>query len=78
MKHERFDLDNRLKISEKRIEVGNVLRRKRKILIQVVQLAVNDQKQQNEVLRRQLMQVKEEKSMCQETIRGLELRIQVS
>ncbi|CAJ0921328.1 unnamed protein product, partial [Mesorhabditis belari] len=62
VKHERFDLDNRLKISEKRLEV--------------VQLALNDQKQQNEVLRRQLMQVKEEKSMCQETIRSLELRIQ--
>ncbi|CAJ0572932.1 unnamed protein product, partial [Mesorhabditis spiculigera] len=62
VKHERFDLDNRLKISEKRIEV--------------VQLAANDQKQQNEVLRRQMVQIKEEKAAFQENVRSLEFRIQ--
>ncbi|KAK6015158.1 hypothetical protein OSTOST_19420, partial [Ostertagia ostertagi] len=63
VKHEKFDLENKLKMSEKRAEACNTTS---------VEL-----KQHNDVLRKQLIQMKEEKGQLQEENRQLSLKTQI-
>nr|CDJ82458.1 Hypothetical protein CBG11758 [Haemonchus contortus] len=63
VKHEKFDLENKLKMAEKRAEACNT--------------TTTELKQQNDVLRKQLIQIKEEKSQFQEENRQLSLKIQI-
>ncbi|XGW14672.1 hypothetical protein V3C99_000725 [Haemonchus contortus] len=63
VKHEKFDLENKLKMAEKRAEACNT--------------TATELKQQNDVLRKQLIQMKEEKSQFQEENRQLSLKIQI-
>ncbi|EYC06279.1 hypothetical protein Y032_0077g1119 [Ancylostoma ceylanicum] len=63
IKHEKFDLENKLKMAEKRAEACTT--------------SVTELKQQCDVLRKQLIQVKEEKAQVQEEHRQLSLKTQV-
>lgn len=63
MKHEKFDLENKLKLSEKRADACTA--------------TVSELKQQNDVLRKQLIQLKEEKGQLQEDNRQLSLKTQI-
>ncbi|WKY01644.1 hypothetical protein Q1695_015565 [Nippostrongylus brasiliensis] len=63
MKHEKFDLENKLKISEKRADACTA--------------TVTELKQQNDVLRKQLIQLKDEKVQLQEENRQLSLKTQI-
>lgn len=110
MKHEKFDLENKLKLSEKRADVrsdepfsslficlflfplflallkvplkflgksvvsGSLVRDR---LLQACTATVSELKQQNDVLRKQLIQLKEEKGQLQEDNRQLSLKTQV-
>ncbi|KAK6039756.1 hypothetical protein COOONC_22739 [Cooperia oncophora] len=63
VKHEKFDLENKLKMAEKRAEACST--------------TSLDLKQQCDVLRKQLIQMKEEKSQLQEENRQLSLKTQI-
>ncbi|RCN50132.1 hypothetical protein ANCCAN_03737 [Ancylostoma caninum] len=63
IKHEKFDLENKLKMAEKRAEACST--------------SVTELKQQCDVLRKQLIQIKEEKAQLQEEHRQLSLKTQV-
>ncbi|ETN76582.1 hypothetical protein NECAME_11587 [Necator americanus] len=63
IKHEKFDMENRLKMAEKRAEACTT--------------SVTELRQQCDVLRKQLIQSKEEKAQLQEEHRQLSLKTQV-
>ncbi|KAE9414455.1 hypothetical protein Angca_006163, partial [Angiostrongylus cantonensis] len=62
-KREKFDLENKLKMAEKRVEANNA--------------SIAELKQQGDVLRKQLIQLKEEKVQLQEENRQLSLKTQI-
>ncbi|CAJ0597136.1 unnamed protein product [Cylicocyclus nassatus] len=63
IKHEKFDLENKLKIAEKRADACTS--------------SVAELRQQCDVLRKQLIQIKEEKAQIQEDHRQLSLKTQI-
>lgn len=63
IKHEKFDLENKLRMSEKRAEACST--------------TINELKQQVDILRKQLIQMKDEKAQLQEENRQLVLKTQL-